>query len=77
MRAASMDAGDVNEAALDAADLTVLLGLVRRAKTGAERRWQKRHHRHDDQVGADPAQTKVNKLGRLIAKLEALRSQLQ
>jgi hypothetical protein len=74
MRADLMDARDVTEAALDAADLTVLLGLVRRAKTGAERRWQKRHHLNHDQVGGDPAQTKVHKLGRLFAKLEALRS---
>jgi hypothetical protein len=72
-----MDARDVTEAALDAADLTVLLGLVRRAKTGAERRWQKRHHCHRDQVGGDPAKTKVNKLGRLFGKLEALRSHVQ
>jgi hypothetical protein len=72
-----MDVRDVNEAALDAADLTVLMGLVRRARSGAERRYQKRHHCHHDQVGADPARTKVNKLGRLFAKLEALRSQRQ
>jgi hypothetical protein len=72
-----MDVRDGNEAALDVADVTVLLGLVRRAKTGAERRWQKRHRLNHDLVSGDPAKTKVNKLGRLFAKLEALRSQVQ
>jgi len=77
MSIVSIDADHAQRDALDVADLTVLVGLVRRAKTGAEKRWQKRKHLNQGVVGGDPCRTKVNKLGRLLSKLEELRSQAQ
>jgi hypothetical protein len=58
--------------AFDLTDLTVLLGLVRRAKANAEKRWQRRQSLNRQGSVTDPARTKVNKLTRLLAKLEAL-----
>jgi hypothetical protein len=59
--------------AFTAAELTVLLGLVRRAKVQAERRREKRQHLQRDPPGS-PGPTKADRLKRLFAKLEALRA---
>ena len=59
----------------DLTDVTVLLGLVRRAKANAEKRWQRRQHLNHNGSAVDPARTKVNKLTPLLAKLEALQTQ--
>jgi hypothetical protein len=58
---------------LNVADLTVLMGLVRRAKVNAEKRLEKRRQLHRSLPARDPGQTKVHKLGQLFAKLEMLR----
>jgi hypothetical protein len=72
-----MHAGNWNRAALDAAELTVLLGLVRRAKANAERRQRRRQHLGKIGSGGDPSRTKVNKLRRLLAKLEEIQAHLR
>jgi hypothetical protein len=61
----------------DAADLTVLVGLVRRAKGSAARRLERRQRLGKANPGRDPGRTKANKLARLQAKLEELQSQVQ
>jgi hypothetical protein len=62
---------------LDTADLTVLVGLVRRAKGNAERRQERRQHLGKVNPVRDPGRTKANKLARLLAKLKELQSQVQ
>jgi hypothetical protein len=71
--AISSDACDAPEDPLNAADLTVLVELVRRAKDNAERR----QHLGNVNPGGDPGRTKAKKLARLLAKLEELQSQIQ
>jgi hypothetical protein len=62
---------------LDTSDLTVLVGLVRRAKRNAERRQERRQHLGKISPGGDPGRTKTNKLARLLAKLEELQAQVK
>src|SRR5262245_59761341 len=57
---------------LDTAELTILVGLVRRAKRNAERRQERRQRLGKVSPGGDPGRTKAYKLARLQAKLEAL-----
>ena len=58
-----------------APELTVLLGLVRRARVNAERRREKRQRLQRSLAPGGPGPTKAERLGRLFAKLEALRGQ--
>jgi hypothetical protein len=69
------DRGSPHPVAFTAPELTVLLGIVRRAKVNAERRLEKRQHRQRSLPPGDAGQTKAERLGRLFAKLEALREQ--
>ena len=69
------DRSSPRPAAFTAPELTVLLGLVRRAKVNAERRLDKRKHRQRSLPPGDAGQTKAERLGRLFVKLEALREQ--
>jgi hypothetical protein len=62
---------------LDKADLTVLVGLVRRAKGNVERRQERRQHLGKVSPPRDAGRTKAHKLARLQAKLEELQSQVQ
>jgi hypothetical protein len=62
---------------LDTADLTVLVGLVRRAKVNAERRQERRQRLGKVNPGRDPGRTKLNKLTQLQAKLQELQSRVQ
>jgi len=73
----SMEARAPTSRMLDAADLTVLVGLVRRAKGNAERRQQRRQHLGKINPGRDPGRTKANKLAQLLSKLAELQSQVQ
>jgi hypothetical protein len=72
-----MDARAPTRGILNAADLTVLVGLVRRAKGNAERRLERRQCLGKVNAGKDPGRTKANKLARLQAKLEELHSQVE
>jgi hypothetical protein len=63
-------------ALLTAPDLTVLIGLVRRAKVNAAARLEKRKQLHHHLPIKDPAQTKANKLGQLLDKLAVILSQI-
>ena len=52
---------------LNVADLTVLLGLVRRAKINAQRRWDRRHP--PTKIGPPPGLVKVHKLEDLETRI--------
>ena len=73
----SSDACHTPRDPLNAADLTVLVELVRRAKENAERRQERRQQLGKGNLGGDPGRNKANKLARLLAKLEELQSQVQ
>ena len=73
----SSDAYKTSKGALDAADLTVLMGLLRRAKGNAERRQERRQHLRKVGPAGDPGRTKVNKLAQLLAKLEELQARVR
>ena len=72
-----IDAHVTTSSMLDRADLTVLVGLVRRAKGNAERRQERRHQLGKHHPDRDPGRTKANKLARLLAKLQELQSQVE
>jgi hypothetical protein len=74
---ASSDACDTPSDPLNAADLTLLVELVPRAKKNAERRQERGQHLGKVNSGRDPGRTKTNKLARLLAKPEELQSQVQ
>ena len=73
----SLEAAKASRDALDAAELTVLVGLVRRAKGNAERRQHRRQQLGKVNPGGDPGRTKANKLARLLVKLEELQAHAQ
>jgi hypothetical protein len=73
----SYDACDTPSDPLDAADLTVLVRLVRQAKEIAERRPERRQHLGQVSPRGDPGRTKTDKREGLLAKLEELQSQVQ